>query len=387
MSTQRAKGAGSIAERGPNTWQLHYYVLDPATGKKKQKTETFHGSRSKAEKLMRDRQKELEQGKYVAPIKQTLDDYLIWWLANYGATHTTQRTMMGYRGIVGRYLSPKLGKRQIQSIMPEHVRELHTWMQIEKGLSPRTVTHAHRVLSEALDHAVNDGKLPFNPGKKVSPPKSRAEEVGIPNDDAVARFFSAAKDSQFYDAFLMALYTGLRRSELCGLRWEGVDLEKGVLRVTGTLQRITGKGLVYGPPKSKTSRRSVDLDQNAIDVLHRVRGKQLALQVEMGPLYSNPMGLVFLDDMGRLIDADRLGEEFRKAAQKAGVSNLTLHTLRHLQASQIIADGGSVKLVAERLGHANAAITLNVYSHLLPGLQKQAAEALGKKFAKLTGEV
>lgn len=372
---------GSIEQRSPGSWRLRYDGPPNAAGKRKQVTETVKGTKKEAEKVMRERLATIESGNYVARHRETVAQFMESWLSGYASTHTSPRTVMGYKGNIQRYIIPCLGGVLIQNLRPHYVQDLHRWM-LEKGLSNQSVVHAHRVLSEALKHAVAWGMIPKNPAASVSPPRPEAKGVQVPAMDVVKRFLVAAQDSPFLDAFKLALYTGMRRSELTGLRWEGVDFAAKTLRVTGTLQRVTGKGLLSGQPKTKTSRRAIDLGKSAVDLLHSVRGKQLALQAELGDLYQNEAGYVFTDQLGNAIDSNRLSRDFHRIVKAAGLSDVSLHTLRHFHASLLLADGASIKLIAERLGHANAAITLNVYSHLLPGLQRQAAEALDKRLAE-----
>ncbi|MFQ6029338.1 MAG: site-specific integrase [Dehalococcoidia bacterium] len=199
--------------------------------------------------------------------------------------------------------------------------------------------------------------------------------------DDIKRFLETAKDSPFLDMFKLAIHTGMRRSELTGLKWDGIDFTTNTLRVTGTLQRIIGKGLVAGPPKTRTGRRTIALGASAVELLHSVLGKQLALQAEIGDLYQNSEGYVFTDLTGNPIDSDRLSKEFRRVVKAAGLPGLSLHKLRHTHASLLLAEGVNIKVISERLGHSNVPLTLNVYSHLLPGLQEHAAQVLDKMLA------
>ena len=151
--------------------------------------------------------------------------------------------------------------------------------------------------------------------------------------------------------------------------------------ITGTLQRVTGHGLLAGQPKTKTSRRAISIWQTTVDLLHGIRGKQLALQGEFGDLYQNEAGYVFTDDLGRPIDSNRLSREFHRIVNAAGLPPATLHSLRHCHASLMLADGASIKTISERLGHSKASLTLDVYGHLLPTIQAQAVQSLEKRLS------
>ena len=372
---------GSLRQRSKGTWQLRYDAPPDGTGKRRLVSETVKGSKKEAETVLRERLAAAESGGYVSRRKETLGRFMESWLTDYAATHTTPKTMMGYKGNVSRYIIPFLGGVTIQSLTPRHVQRLHRWM-LDKGLSNQSVLHVHRVLSEALKHAVAWGIITKNPAASVSPPRPEPKEVAVWDMESIRKFMQVSQENPFRDAFMLALYTGMRRSEIAGLRWEGVDFPASTIRVTETLQRVTGHGLIAGQPKSKTSRRALDIGQPAVDLLHTVRGRQLALQAELGDLYQNAAGYVFTNEMGKPIDSDRLSREFRKMVRTTGLPPATLHSLRHCHASLMLADGASIKTIAERLGHSNPALTLSVYSHLLPGIQKQAVEAFHKRLAE-----
>lgn len=373
---------GSIRQRSKGTWQLRYDAPPDGTGKRWFVSETVQGTKKEAERVLRKRLADLDSGKYVARTRETVAQCMESWLEGYAATHTTPRTLQSYRGNVSRYIIPCLGGVPIQALTTRHVQDFHKWM-LDKGLSNQSVVHAHRVLSEALNHAVDGEIIPKNPAKAkaASPPRPDPKEVEVWDEDTIRQFIEASEDSPFHDPFMLALFTGMRRSEITGLRWEGVDFSTNTLRITGTLQRVTGLGLVSGQPKSKSSRRAIAVWDITMALLHGVRGKQLALQAELGDLYQNKQGYVFTDDLGKPIDSNRLSREFARIVKGAGLPPATLHSLRHCQASLMLADGASIKTISERLGHSKASLTLDVYSHLLPTIQAEAAQTLEKRLA------
>ena len=164
------------------------------------------------------------------------------------------------------------------------------------------------------------------------------------------------------------------------------DFEGNGLRVTGTLQRVTGMGLVEGPPKTKSSRRSIALGQMAMDILNRIRGKQLEMQLEYGGLFNNVAGYVFADALGNPLDSDRVSKEFAKVIKRAMLPHIRFHDLRHCHASLLLADGTNIKAISERLGHSKVSTTLNIYSHLMPNIQAAAADGLERQLAR-RGEI
>jgi integrase len=372
---------GSVRQRSKGSYQIRYEAPLDGTGKRKYLSETVRGTKKDAERVLRERLAAIENGGYVAKHKETVAQFMQRWLEGYAATHTRPATFVGYCQRVNLYIIPCLGGIQVQSLTPRHVQDLHRWM-LDKGLSNQSVVHAHRVLSEALKHGVQWGIIPRNPAEQVSPPRPESKDLQVWDMAVIKKFLLAAKDSPFADAFLLLLYSGMRRSELTGLRWEGIDFESKTLRVTGTLKRVTGHSLLAGPPKTASSRRSIALGETAVALLHAIRGKQLALKEDLGDLYQNPQGYVFTDLQGSPIDADRLTREFHRIVKEAGLPPATLHSLRHCHASLLLAEGVNIKAISERLGHSDVRLTLQVYSHLLPGLQASAAEALDRRLAE-----
>ena len=192
------------------------------------------------------------------------------------------------------------------------------------------------------------------------------------------RFLEVSQDSDFADVFKLAILSGMRRSELAGLRWTAVDFENRTIRVVGTLQRVSGRGLVDGAPKSESGKRAVGLSENTIQLLHAIRGKQQLMAEELGDVF-NHTGFVFTDYRGLPLDSNRLTRDFRRIVKEYNLPDATFHSLRHCHVSMLLADGASLKLIAERVGHSDPSLTLRVYSHLMPGAQIQAADALDKQ--------
>ncbi len=173
----------------------------------------------------------------------------------------------------------------------------------------------------------------------------------------------------------LALATGARLGELLALRWREVDLDRGNLQVIRTARRITGKGIAYSEPKTHRSRRPVALSGETVQVLREHWRAQAERRLELGPTYADN-GLVFASLTGHPLDDSNLRRAFRRTLADAGLPRLRFHDLRHSAATLMLRAGVHPKVVSERLGHATVGITLDTYSHVLPDLQRDAAEAL-----------
>jgi integrase len=371
---------GSVRQRSKGSWEIRYDGPPDANGKRKFMSETFRGTKKEAEKALRERIAAVENGGYVPKHNETVREFMQRWLDTYASTNVTLRTLHGYRGYVKRYLDPTIGAVALQSLTPRHIQGVYAGM-LGKGLSNTTVVQLHRILRETLSHAVKWGILTRNPADATSPPKVQHKEIEMWDVDTVRRFMDGVKESRFGDLYPLAILTGLRLSELCGLKWEHVDLVRSSLSVVRTLQRITGYGLVEGQPKTQKSRRSIALSPQAVDLLHAIRGQQMEQQLAAGPLWQNS-GYVFTQIDGSPIAPDMISKDFCAFVRKAGLPHLTFHGLRHAHATLLLTAGVHLKIVSERLGHSNIAITADTYSHVLPGLQEQAVLALDQRLSQ-----
>jgi integrase len=214
-----------------------------------------------------------------------------------------------------------------------------------------------------------------NVADATSPPKSQHKQMEMWEIPTIHRFLNLCEKSRFGDLYNFAVLTGLRRSEICGLKLEAVDLLARRLSVVSTLQRIKGHGLVEGSPKTTRSRRSVALAPETVDLLHGVRGRQIAQSVEYGPLWDNT-GHVFSRLDGSPTIPDQVTQDFGHLVGKHGLPHLTLHGLRHANATLAMTAGINPKIVSESLGHSTVGLTLDLYSHVTPNMQEEAAQAV-----------
>jgi len=374
---RRAKGSGSVRPRGRGSWEVRYDGLPDIAGDTNKIYETVRGSRRDAERLLRERLGEVEDGSYVLRSKETVAEFMQHWLATYVVTNTTPSTQRGYQGVARRYISPILGRIPLQNLQPQHIQKLYAAM-LERGLSAQTVQHTHRVLRQALGHAVKWSVINKNPADVADPPRPEKKELEMWDVETIQSFLNAANGSPYRDVYHLAVLTGMRRSELLGLQWNNVDLDSSKLAVVTTLQRINGRGLVIGGPKTQKSRRSIALGTTTVGLLKSVRTRQIEQRLAVGSLWQDG-GYVFTQTDGKPMHPDKVSNEFRKIVDKSGLPHLTLHGLRHAHATLLFLEGVHPKVVSERLGHSNISVTLDIYSHVMPGMQEAAAQALDER--------
>jgi len=371
---------GHIRQRSKGSWTLFVDLgRDPETGKRKQKLLTVRGTKKDAERELRAVLARIEGGVYVKPTKLTVGEYLKQWLQDYAKVNTGPRTYEGYAGIVHAHLIPALGSIPLVALQPQHIQTYYSKaLQFGRkdgkgGLSAETIRHDHRVLFEVLRHAVKQGVLIRNVAEAVDPPRPEYKEMATLGPEGVNKLLDAIRGTPYYDLFYTAIYTGLRRSELLALRWRYIDLELATLSVVETIHQLRNGEYVVRQPKSKRGRRLIALSPSLAILLREHKAKQELDRMLLGkPLLPND--LVFSNPDGTPLRPNSITRRFKKLADSIGFNGVRLHDLRHTHATLMLQQGIHPKIVSERLGHSTVAITLDTYSHVLPGLQEAAAQ-------------
>jgi integrase len=385
---------GHIRKQGRNSWELKFDIArDPLTGRRVTKFKTFRGTRRKAEEELTRLLSQHDRGTFLEPTKQTVAQFLLHWLDADIDRRLAARTAARHRGIVEKNIIPKLGALPVRSLTAAHIEVFEAELQREgwskspvkrtetenngtttRGLSAQTVLHVHRTLSQALSHAVRIGLLYRNPAQQVRPPRPPQREIRILSKNEIGVVLDAARGSELHLPILVSLATGVRRSELLGLRWSDIDLDAARLTVNQALERVRGK-TTFKAPKTRTSRRTITLPAACVCALreHRVRQAEHRLAMGVG---RDPDGLVFARPDGMPPDADSLSKAFSRLVKVARVTPITLHGLRHTHISHLLMDGVHLKVVSERAGHANVNVTLGVYAAFTPTMQGEVARTV-----------
>lgn len=370
---------GHIIKRGKNSWSIVLSMgRDPSTGKYKQQWVSVKGNKKDADRRLAEMLHQIDTGGFVKPGKVTVAEFLERWLKDYVRPNLGPRTAEGYEHIVSRHLIPDLGSIPLLQIKPEHLQRYYSEklsggrLDGKGGLSPKTVRHHHVTLHDALQSAVKWGLLARNPADAVDPPRFQPHEMRTLNEDDVHRFLEAARATPHYSLYYLALYTGMRRSELLALRWSDVDLILGQLSVTRSLHHLRNGEIVFRAPKTAKGKRMIALPPSASSVLRDHLEQQKTVRLFLGEsLQDND--LVFSRPDGRPLLPDTVTKTWIKLARRNGLSGVRLHDARHTHASLLLKQGIHPKIVQERLGHATIATTLDTYSHVAPGLQAAAA--------------
>jgi integrase len=305
----------------------------------------------------------------------TVGEYLDGWLKASRDT-VRQSTHERHKELVEIHIKPALGRLRLKDLNPAHARFFYR-ERLDSGLAPATVHKIHAVLHKALKAAVSDGLVPRNAAAGLKLPRIAAEEINPLDSEEARRFLEAARETpdRLEALYVLALNTGMRQGELLALKWDDVDLERGMLQVRRTLTR-TGGSYSLGEPKTKKSRRTIRLTAGAVEALRKHLRGQLEEMERMGSLYQ-PGGLVFATETGTIINPSNLrNRSFKPLLKRAGLRQIRFHDLRHTCATLLLSKNVNPKVVSEMLGHASVRITLDTYSHLMPDTQEKAARAL-----------
>jgi integrase len=285
-----------------------------------------------------------------------------------------------HRHMIEPHIVPALGRLKLKDLNPAHVRSLYR-EKLNSGLSAATVRRLHSILRKALKQAVLNGLIPRNVCDAVKPPKVERKEITPLNSKQVKALLHAVSTAgdRLEALYVLAIHTGMRQGELLGLKWEDVDLERGLLRLRYALIREGGRA-VLGDLKTPKSRRSVPLTCTAVDALRSHLERQLEEMERMGSLYYQSGSLVFATEHGTLINLSNLRNRsfkplLRRAFGEDG-PDICFHDLRHTCATLLLCQGTHPKLVQELLGHVTIAMTLDTYSHFLPSMGEQTVKAM-----------
>ncbi|MFL5760275.1 MAG: tyrosine-type recombinase/integrase [Thermomicrobiales bacterium] len=379
---------GHITKRGESWTAIVDLPPDPATGKRRRKRITARTKRE-VELQVAELINKSRNGGFTDAGKLTVREFLDCWL---DATAPTLRsvTVRRYRDLVRLHIVGVIGNTKLGKLTAADVQRLYTNRLQEparrrrrgetkdtpkKPLSPTTVRYIHAVLHHALDDAVKWGLLIRNVADAVEPPKEARTEMKVWNAEQVGRVLRTAADDHLEALWRLAISTGMRRGELLALKWSDLDLDGGGLSVQRSLGRGETARLEEGEPKSQSGRRRIALSRSVVESLKRHRVRQLEHRIAADVAYQD-RGYVFANETGGHLHPNVLYRRFDALIDRADVPTIRFHDLRHTSATLLLAEGVHGKIVQERLGHANIAMTLDLYSHVTADMQGHAADAI-----------
>lgn len=368
------RGSISVYQtRHGKRWAIVYDGPPKADGKRRQVFKRGFKTRRDAEGELRRKLVAVEDQVHVDASKITLGDYLRRWLKGLQCKATTADR---YRQSAVKHVIPRIGHVRLQSLTADDLDACYR--QLEEGgrrdggpLSAKSVRHAHTMLSKALGDAVRRGHVVRNVASDARPPRLERREMKVWAAGQLRAFLAHVNGDRLYAMWLLLATTGMRRGEVLGLQWDSVDLDVGRLAIVRAITKADGKAVV-SEPKTVRGRRVIALDPATVAALRAHRARQLAERLVAGGAWQDSQ-LVFCWPDGTALDPQLPTKWFKRHTRDAGLPAIRLHDLRHTWATVALVRGVPAKVVSERLGHASVAITLDVYSHVLPALDEQAA--------------
>ena len=381
---------GYTAKKGNRYYAVIYEGVDPATGKERRRWHPAGTRKADADKLVTELVKRHNDGEYRAPQKVSTGAYLTqrWLPAQRSQLKAT--TFDSYRRTIELHVLPALGAVQLARLTPEDLDTLYARL-LESGrrntsghgpgLSAASVRYVHRILHKALADAVRKGSLVRNPADRADPPKRTTSKTPRPemrvwNAAQLQIFLGTVEQERLGRALVLSAHTGMRRGEVMGLRWSDVDLEARLIHVRQSAT-VVAYELRIADVKTSYGRRTIDVNGDVVDALRGWRRMQLEERLLVGNAYEDH-DLVFARADGQPTHPELLSRAFERVVGRSGLPIIRLHDLRHTHATLLLKAGVPVKVVSERLGHATASFTLDVYGWVLPGMQAEAAAVFSR---------
>lgn len=371
-----------IIQRQDRFYVVSYDGLDPLTGKERRRWHPAGHDRSEAEAMAvrLDLERDLSPPKNGGPI--TISQFLTaTWLPE-KRRQVRATTAYRYAWFVDRYIVPALGDIPLRRLRLDHLEGFYgqlgtTGEKHGEGLAPKTILEVHMIIRAALDLAARRELVGRNvaAAEHLRPSRAGNAVARTWTDSELARFLDTARTHRLYPALHLAAHTGMRRGEIAGLKWCDLDPSANRLSIRRTLQCVGGQPVEFGC-KTRTSRRTVELDHSTVDLLSAWRRR-----LERDGLPAGMDDWMFCNGAGRYLNLQSISQLFDRIVARTDISRVRFHDLRHTHASLLIASGEDVKVVSERLGHAHPAFTMHTYQHLLPGMSAAAADRFATMIA------
>jgi integrase len=368
---------GQLIKRNERTWLVRIFTGRDESGKRRYLNKTVKGGKKDAERYLTTTLSAISNGTFVEPSSFTLNEYLDKWLESACRQRVSERTFAEYTALLKRYVRESLGKKKLSDLRALDIQTLYSEL-LQRGLSPRIVRYTHAVLSSSLKQAVRWNILYRNPAESVQLPKLVRKEMRALTAEESGGFLRALAEDRNRALFALALSTGMRPEEYLGLRWVDVDFIKATVMVRRALVwRTKGGGWYFTEPKTSRSRRTIPLPCSMSRALAEHKRRQSEERLKLGSEWQDH-DLVFTTSIGTPLNISNLTRKhFKPALERAGLPRtIRLYDLRHTCATLLLSAGENPKVVSERLGHASITLTLDVYSHVLPDMQRAATEKL-----------
>ena len=374
-------GSGTIIQHKGRTKE--YQIVFTVDGKRK--SGGYYKTRAEASAALRDYTTSVDKGEYIEPQKMPLSEWLKVWVDEY-CCDIKESTKIQYRGYIKNHINPTLGNICLCNLQPHMIQRFINHLEYQgkkkaQKISYKTRKNVHGCLSAALERAVKIRYLKENPASGCTIPRDdedvRNQVVSPLNTAQIILFTKEIKGARFERVYLVALYTGMRLSEILGLQWDRVNFETGELVVSKQLamkrEKVSPRKLTS--PKSRKV-RTIVVPQTAIDILRAEQKTQYQNRLKAGTEWDNELNLVFTDEFGNSLPHASIEHEFKKIMVRIKLPEHRFHDLRHTFATEAIRAGVDVETVSKTLGHFSVGFTLDVYGHVTQEMKEEAARRI-----------
>ena len=379
---------GHIRKRKTTKGDVSQIIVETPSdlyGKRNRIYKTINGSRKDAEALLRQTISEIEAQSYVKPTKLTVGDWIHQWMELYLEGKRSPTTMEGYRNQIEKYIIPALGNVYLQDLTPAMVQKWVNQLRQSsprtgKPLSPKTIRNIWLNLSSAMERAVIDELIKKNPCEHTELPSREKYEANVYNQEEIQEFLSAVSGTDLEVPMLIEICLGLRRGELLGLKWKHIDFEQSRITICENLVEV-GTELITKSPKTRSGIRTLEIPSSLLDKLIQLHRHYLECKLRLGADFHDG-DYVVCKENGEPYKPDSYSLKYRRFIKAHGLKHIRFHDLRHTNATLMLSQGISPKVAQQRLGHADFSTTMNIYSHVLESVDKQAADTIDKAIFK-----
>ena len=374
MSRQKSgEQKDGIAKRG-SSYSYIVRVKDLETGKSKQKWISGFATKEEAKSARDKARTESRDGVFVSPTKITVQEHFEeWWEIK--RTKVKPTTAENYRFILDRYILPKFGSQLLKDLSSAKIEKV--FIELIQDLSESTVRLVSIVLSQGLERAVKERRIAFNPAKGIERPKGRKRSVTPYTSNELKALLESLESHRLFAFFRLLAYTGARRGEILALRWSDLDFEKATLSISKNRTRLGKSVIEQDSTKGGDGKRLVQLDSETLRLVRDHRRRQIEERMKAGSLWQEA-DFIFTRENGLPLDPSTPYQLFKKTAKRLGLRSESLHSIRHLHATELLNSGAGVHLVKDRLGHSDISTTLRIYAHIRPEQKQEVADLFAR---------
>jgi integrase len=362
-----------IAKRG-SSYSYIVRVKDPETGISKQKWISGFATKEEARSARDKARTEARTGVFVSPTKVTVKEHFeAWWEIKKEKVKPT--TAENYRFLLDRYILPKFGSQLLKDLTSVKIEKM--LIDLIQDHSESTVRLVSIVLAQGLERAVKDRLLPLNPAKGIERPKGKKRTVTPYTSSELKRLLKELESHRLFAFFRLLAYTGGRRGEILALRWSDLDPEKATLTISKNRTRLGKTVIEQDSTKGGDGKRIVQLDSETLRLMKDHRKRQIEERMKAGSLWQEG-NFIFAQETGLPLDPSTPYHLFKKTAKRLGLRSESLHSIRHLHATELLNSGAGVHLVKDRLGHSDISTTLRIYAHIRPEQKQEVADLFAR---------